>query len=246
MPKTNPLRSGALAVAALAALALPASADHGGARGQAGAGGHDRLGSVVLYADSDFRGEGISVNGAIPDLSRMRFNDRASSIVIHSGAWEVCVDANFRGRCEVIHASTTRLGTHRLNDNISSLRPAAYRAVHDQYASPRNGRDGSWRDNRARTAGLILFADSGQRGQGVEISHDVPNLGDYRFNDRASSFFVSGGTWLACEHANYRGRCEVLARGPGDLKPIRLNDNISSVRRYDGRRNYSQYPDGWR
>jgi hypothetical protein len=45
---------------------------------------------------------------------------------------------------------------------------------------------------------------------------------------------VTGGTWLVCEHANYRGRCEVLQGGAGDLKPIRMNDNISSIRAYDG------------
>ena len=63
----------------------------------------------------------------------------------------------------------------------------------------------------------------------------MPDLAAYRFNDRASSVLVTRGTWLACEHANYRGRCEVISRGSGDLRPIGLNDNISSIRRYDGR-----------
>lgn len=227
MLKTVLLRGGALAAAALCALTLPAGADD--YRGQRGNYGYDRQGGVVLYSNAGFSGEGISVNGAVPNLSQLRFNDRASSIVIHSGAWEVCVDSNFRGRCEIIDSSMSHLNAYRLNDNISSLRPAAYG----------NSRDWNWGDGRpgrgGHRAGLTLYADARQNGQGIEISHDVPDLSDYRFNDRASSFFVSGGTWLACEHANYRGRCDVLTRGAGDLKPIRLNDNISSVRRYDGR-----------
>ncbi len=85
-----------------------------------------------------------------------------------------------------------------------------------------------------RGGDLVLFQDSAQRGQAIEISHDVADLSQYRFNDRASSFLVTGGTWLVCEHANYRGRCEVLQGGAGDLKPIRMNDNISSIRAYDG------------
>ena len=219
----------AIAVAAGLAvtLALPASADHRRGGGDDWRGGP---GGAVLYADAGFSGEGIQINGAEPDLSRYRFNDRASSIVVRRGVWEVCVDANFRGRCEIIDASTARLGDYRLNDNVSSLRPAGY--------DRGPGRDG-WRGDRGGNwgrAGLVLFPDSGQRGQGIEITGDVPDLGAYRFNDRASSFLVTSGTWIACEHADYRGRCEILTAGAGDLKPIRMNDNISSIRRYDGRR----------
>jgi hypothetical protein len=67
-------------------------------------------------------------------------------------------------------------------------------------------------------AGLVLFPDSNQRGPALEISQDVADLSHYRFNDRASSFYVSDGTWQVCEHANYRGRCEILTVGAGDLE----------------------------
>ena len=122
----------------------------------------------------------------------------------------------------------------------------------DARGRDRGRNTGDWQGRRnGWNAALILYPDRGQRGQAIELSRDVPNLSDYRFNDRASSFFVSGGTWLACEHANYRGRCEVLTRGAGDLGQIRLNDNISSVRRLgDGegyRASYGQgYGPDWR
>jgi len=218
----------AIAVAAGVAvtLALPASADHRG-------GGKDdwrgRSGGAVLYADAGFSGEGIEIDGAEPNLSRYRFNDRASSIVVRGGVWEVCVDANFRGRCEIIDTNTSRLGDYRLNDNISSLRPAGY----DR--DLRRDRERNDRDRHWGREGLVLFPDSDQRGHGIEISDDVPDLNAYRFNDRASSFLVTRGTWVVCEHANYRGRCEILTAGAGDLRPIRMNDNISSIRRYSRR-----------
>jgi hypothetical protein len=218
MTKMNPISAIAL-VAGLAALALPASADHG-RRGDRDRDWRGSRAGVVLYADAGFSGEGIRIDGAEPDLSRFRFNDRVSSIVIRSGTWEVCVDGNFRGRCEIIDTSVSRLGDYRLNDNISSIRPVNYGG---------GGHPGGW------GAGLVLFPDANQRGDAIEINRDVPDLVDYRFNDKASSFYVSRGTWLVCEHANYRGRCEVLTVGAGNLKPIRMNDNISSIRRYDGR-----------
>jgi hypothetical protein len=52
-----------------------------------------------------FAWEAVRIDGAVPSLSRIGFNDRASSIAINRGVWEVCVDANFRGRCEIIDAS---------------------------------------------------------------------------------------------------------------------------------------------
>ena len=219
MSKAKLFRTLPFAALGIAALALPASADRGRYHDTSYRGGGN---GVVLHADSGFSGEGLRIHGAEPDLARLRFNDRASSITIRAGAWELCTDAHFRGRCEIVDASTGRLNAYRLNDNVSSLRPVAYR---DRPGKGRRG--GGYGD-------LVLFQDSAQRGQAIEISHDVPDLGQYRFNDRASSFLVTGGSWLVCEHANYRGRCEVLQGGAGDLKPIRMNDNISSIRAYDG------------
>ena len=213
MTKLNLVRNGALVAASLVALTLPAHADRGRDTYR---GGHS---GVVLHADAGFRGEAIQVDGAIADLKRMRFNDRVSSISIRSGAWEVCADANFRGRCAIIDTSVSRLNDLRLNDSVSSLRPVGY----------------GYGGDRGRSADLVLFSNADLRGDPMEINGDVPDLAAYRFNDRASSVLVTRGTWLACEHANYRGRCDVISRGSGDLRPIRLNDNISSIRRYDGR-----------
>ena len=50
--------------------------------------------------------------------------DKIASIAINSGAWEVCTDPNYRGHCEVISRSVGETGYYRLNDNITSIRPA--------------------------------------------------------------------------------------------------------------------------
>jgi hypothetical protein len=228
----------ALAFAAgLAALALPASADHRGDRDSWRGGDYQgRQGGAVLYSNAGFRGEAVRIDGAVPSLGRIGFNDRASSIAINRGVWEVCVDANFRGRCEIIDASKRHLNAYRLNDTISSIRPAGYDrgGRHDRWDDGGDGRRDGRRGDWGGRQGVVLFPDSNQRGYAMEISRDVADLSQYRFNDKASSFYVSGGTWQVCEHANYRGRCAILTAGAGDLGPIRMNDNISSVRRYSG------------
>lgn len=213
MTRLSLFRNGALVAAGLVALTMPAHADR---RRDSYRGGHS---GIVLHADAGFRGEAIQVDGAISDLKPMRFNDRTSSISIRSGAWEVCTDANFRGRCATIDTSVSRLSDLRLNDNVSSLRPVGYWQI----------------GNRGRPADLVLFPKAGLRGDPIGINRNIPDLAAHRFNDRASSVLVTSGTWLACEHANYRGRCEVISRGSGDLRPIGLNNNISSIRRYDSR-----------
>jgi hypothetical protein len=240
MKKTTLVSALALA-AGLVALALPASAEHRGS-GDAWRGGdyQGRQGAAVLYSNAGFRGEAVRIDGAVPSLGRIGFNDRASSIVINRGVWEVCVDANFRGRCEIIDTSTGHLNAYRLNDNISSLRPAGYDRGgrhdrwDDRWGDHRDGRRGGRGSDWGGRQGLVLFPDSNQRGPAIEINQDVADLSHYRFNDKASSFYVSGGTWQVCEHANYRGRCAILTAGTGDLGPIRMNDNISSIRRYSG------------
>ena len=117
MLKTRLFRTLPLAALGMAALALPACADRGRYHDSSYRGGGS---GAVLYSDSGFSGEGLRIHGAEPDLARLRFNDRASSIVIQSGAWELCTDANFRGRCEIVDVSTDRLNAYRLNDNVSS------------------------------------------------------------------------------------------------------------------------------
>jgi len=100
------------------AAAAPAQDRHGG-RG-------DR-GSVTVFADDDFRGRRMDIDGPIARLGPTGMEDKISSIVINGGAWMVCTDDDFRGRCEVLDHSVRRLNRMGLEDNISSIRPAPRR-----------------------------------------------------------------------------------------------------------------------
>jgi uncharacterized protein YcfJ len=96
-----------LAVAGLAALLL---AQHASAQ-------------LTLYDGEGLRGQVFTTNSTINDLQRFGFNDRASSVVVQSGQWEVCEHANFQGNCMVLRPGQyPSLAAMGMNNRISSLR----------------------------------------------------------------------------------------------------------------------------
>ncbi len=99
----------------------PAYHDHG-------AYGGDRRGGfggapVILFADPGARGRALPLYGPEPHLNPLRFNDIVSSIDVRSGAWLVCSEPHYRGRCKVISGFAPRTRDFGLNDNITSIRP---------------------------------------------------------------------------------------------------------------------------
>ena len=78
---------------------------------------------VTLYQQQNFIGRAYSTNGPVSDLGRMGFNDRASSVIVERGQWQVCDDIGFRGYCIVLRPGQyPSLGSMGLNKRISSLR----------------------------------------------------------------------------------------------------------------------------
>jgi hypothetical protein len=78
---------------------------------------------AVLFDDAGYMGRPLIVTGANADLSSVGFSRQASSIRFSAGErWQVCSLPDYRGRCRVLAASSPDLGTHLMNDLISSLR----------------------------------------------------------------------------------------------------------------------------
>ena len=92
---------------------------------------------ITFYQGEGFRGRAFSIEGPVRNFERHGFNDRASSVVVDRGRWEVCSDARFEGRCVVLrrgsYDSLARIG---LNDRISSARPVNERARYDNETPP--------------------------------------------------------------------------------------------------------------
>lgn len=178
---------------------------------------------VTFYERENFSGRSFVADRESPNFERVGFNDRASSVIVDGGPWELCEDAGFRGRCVVLrpgrYASLNAVG---LNDRISSARRADM-AGRPVPAPP--------------VAEAITFYDQ-ERFAGRTFSTEQPvgNLERAGFNDRASSAVVSGGaSWEVCSDARFSGRCAVLRPGEyPSLATMNLNDRISSVRKVDG------------
>jgi len=83
--------------------------------------------------------------------------------------------------------------------------------------------------------GITVFERANHRGENATFLEDVPSLSRYRLDNRISSLRVGPGEyWEACEHTNYRGRCQVFSNTEGDLGRSGWNDRISSLRRVRG------------
>jgi hypothetical protein len=77
--------------------------------------------SATVYWDANFGGEAWTLHGSIPFVGQ-HWNDRISSIVVHSGHWVFFWDADFRGESmEVGPGEYPYVGDH-WNDQISSAR----------------------------------------------------------------------------------------------------------------------------
>lgn len=78
---------------------------------------------VTFYQQDNFRGQSFTTEQGVLNFQRQNFNDRASSVLVTGGQWEVCEDARFGGRCAILregrYPSLTDMG---LNDRISSAR----------------------------------------------------------------------------------------------------------------------------
>lgn len=178
-------------------------------------------GAIVLYDQEGFQGRGIGINSATPDFDPTGFNDRARSLIVKSGIWEVCTDADYRGRCRIFPKGEYPALDLALNDQISSARPAAY-----------NGNN--WSDERPMWFGagngtVILYEHNNFEGKSRTLESPVRNFDQIGFNDMVSSLIVRRGLWELCTDAEFRGTCRVYR--PGEYRSVgpRLSARFSSA-----------------
>jgi uncharacterized protein YcfJ len=79
---------------------------------------------VTLYGQEGMRGRAFTAGGPVENLQGTGFNDRASSMIVQRGEWEICADSEFRGDCRIVrpgqYPSLAALG---MGNAISSIRP---------------------------------------------------------------------------------------------------------------------------
>ncbi|MCW7538636.1 beta/gamma crystallin family protein [Aquabacterium sp. A7-Y] len=175
---------------------------------------------IELYEHDHFEGARMEAHSAVENFARHGFNDMASSVVIHRGVWQLCVDASFRGRCETLGPGRHgRLRDLRLNDAVSSIRPV------------RHGGGAGHEGGHGRGGALVLFRHDGYEGRSVALDGPEHDFSHFGLNDEVSSVVIESGRWLLCTDAHFQGRCVSL--GPGSYASLRaygLNDKLSSAR----------------
>lgn len=173
---------------------------------------------ITLYEHAEFAGAQVTLRGWTPDLSTTGFNDRASSLVVASGRWELCTEAEFKGTCAVFTRGEYPLIEARLNDRISSARETG------SYGERRGGYN-----NYGRGA-IELFDQAGFAGRALRLDADASSLGSSGFNDRAASVNVVQGTWELCSDAEFGGTCRTYAPGRYPELGYGMSRQISSAR----------------
>lgn len=94
---------------------------------------------VTFYEYEGFQGRALTTQKEIGSFEYYGLENGASSVVVSSDQWEVCVGNRFRGKCAVLRPGQyPSLAAMGLNDSISSVRIANWGdgSQDDRYAPP--------------------------------------------------------------------------------------------------------------
>lgn len=79
--------------------------------------------TLMLYSAPDFGGQAYQATREVTNLPR-QFNDKAMSLRIEGrGAWQICSDSDFRGRCQIFDRDVGDLRQYGLGEAVTSMRP---------------------------------------------------------------------------------------------------------------------------
>lgn len=204
-----------------------------------------RRGSVELFEGANFQGQSVLVDRDSPNFVAIGFNDRAGSLIVHDGTWDLCIDADYRNACRTYTTGRYADLGSGMARAISSARMAGGYAeapyviggsgVGVVTGPVLGGQPGS--ANRGATTlpanqggRLILYDAEGFTGRSIAVTENMVDLVNTGFNDQAVSVLVERGRWEVCTDAYFRGQCTVI--GPGQyrrLDPV-IYRSISSIR----------------
>lgn len=142
---------------------------------------------ITLYEHEGFGGRPLTTTVQIDSLVDHGFNDRASSVVVTSGRWQICEHAGFQGHCVFLRPGQyPSLAAMHLNDAPSSVRRVGRNArvadrdyVPPPYAAGRDyGRRANERLYEANVTTVRAVLGGSEERCWVEreqVSYNVPN-----------------------------------------------------------------------
>ena len=214
---------------------------------------------IVLYENDDFNGRTYSSSNSVANLGDSGFNDRASSVRIRGGRWQLCADAYFRGSCVTLgpgeYPSLRAMG---MNDKLSSARElgwtpdggGGWNTGNSYNNNPNYNNNSSYNTNRWGDGGnwgsgnrAVLYSGYNLSGETFVVNPGgARNLDRVGFNDKARSLRIESGYWIFCSDADFQGNCHTY--GPGDYPnlPSGQSHSISSGRQVSNNYPYRNNP----
>jgi hypothetical protein len=153
-------------------------------------------GSVTLFSGTGFAGPSITVNQDVRNLADFPpWNDRARSLIVNSGMWEICKDSKYRD-CVTLRPGTQipDLDEVGLFRKVSSLREVQNLGWRDDW---HDGRDWADRDRDDREWGRW-----DRRDRDFPVAGDGPWGRRDRWDDRD---WPAGERLSACQQRVYDG-----------------------------------------
>ncbi len=186
-------------------------------------------GAIELFGQPGFRGRTMQLQGDATSLAEGGFDDRASSVIVTEGTWQLCTDPDFSGDCRIYGPGRYADLGYGMAKQVSSAR--VVRATREAPAVLRGGYEANDVEDDQGTARVILYSNENFRGESMAISGRDGSLDRSGFENVAASMIIEGGQWLLCTDQFFRGNCRVM--GPGRYRTLRdfgLYQAISSVR----------------
>jgi hypothetical protein len=174
---------------------------------------------ITLFERENFTGRWHNAVQPVDDLQRHDFSDRASSVIVSTGAWEVCADALYGGGCAVLlpgqYPSLSQMG---LDGRISSLRHS------DRWAREQPGQN--------REGAVTFYESENLIGPSFRVDQAVPDFYRAGLYGRARSAEVTGTSWRVCGAPLQGGSCTILRPGVyGSLEAMGLRTDVASLHR---------------
>jgi hypothetical protein len=194
-------------------------------------------GEISLFSGTNYRGGELTLSGTTSNLERSGYNDRAESVIVRSGRWEACTDANFSGQCVVLEPGNYAMLRSPVFRSISSVRELAPVAVneryyrYDEYArapapvyvapaervyvapAPVYTAPAPVTDARHRYSALEIYTLPGFRGSTMKFDNNATTL-DQRVTDEGlGSLVIREGVWEICTGLDFNGTCRTYEPG---------------------------------
>ena len=173
--------------------------------------------NLKLYDSPDLSGQPLVqiTNDSVSDSS---WNDRVSSIQVNGG-------------CQWILYTISFLSLGEASSSVIGPGPETYLSA--TLGIPDNSLSSVRRLAVPGTVAIFLFFNQRYYGSVLQLNSSTARLSANQFNDRTSSFIVTGGTWQLYSESDYQGESVTVGEGFYNISYLRdtiSNDEISSVR----------------